>query len=220
MLSASDESQLLLAIQAVKANPNLSRQRAAAIYNVPINTLCQRLKGRQSRRDIVPNSRKMADLEESTIVRYVLELDSQGFPPRLSHVEDMANRLLDQRGVSRLGRNFIRRHPELKTRFTRRYDFQRALCEDPIQGDMAALWRRAGQRPDASIFCLVMRARDDCLVKPYKVCPANAGLIYEVHHQIEWWRNAAIARSVRESFWALWGNLRVCTHCVSYGVIG
>jgi len=65
----------------------------------------------------------------------ILELDSQGFPPSLSHVEDMANQLLDQRGAPPVGRNwtsnFIRRHPELKTRFTRKYDYQRALCEDP-----------------------------------------------------------------------------------------
>ena len=135
MRSALDERQLLLAIQAIRKDPKLSCRNAAKIFGVSRTTLGQRLQGRQSQCDKMPNSRKMNDVEESTIVRYALELDSQGFPPRLAHVEDMANRLLDQRGAQRVGKNwtsnFIRRHSELKTRYTRRYDYQRALCEDP-----------------------------------------------------------------------------------------
>ena len=131
-----NENRILLAIQAIKKDPDLSRRKVAKIYNISLNTLCERLNGRQPRHNIMPNSRKLVDIEESCVVRYILELDSQGLPPRLSNVEDMANRLLDQRGASRVGRNwtsnFVRRHPELKTRFTRKYDYQRALCEDPI----------------------------------------------------------------------------------------
>ena len=135
MPPSSKEDQIILALQAIKKDPSLSLRAAAKIYSIDFTTLSRRRRGRQSRRDRMPNSRKLVDLEESTIVRYILELDSQGFPPRLSHVEDMANRLLDQRGAPRVGMNwtsnFIRRHPELKTRFTRKYDYQRALCEDP-----------------------------------------------------------------------------------------
>jgi polyhydroxyalkanoate synthesis regulator phasin len=47
----------------------------------------------------------------------------------------MANRLLADRDASPVGKrwasNFIRRHPELKTRFFRKYNYQRAKCEDP-----------------------------------------------------------------------------------------
>jgi len=46
----------------------------------------------------------------------------------------MANILLATRYVPPVGKlwpyNFVRRHAELKTRFSRAYDFQRALCED------------------------------------------------------------------------------------------
>jgi hypothetical protein len=77
----------------------------------------------------------LTDLEESVIVQYILELDSKGFPPRLSGVEDMANRILAQRDAPRVGVNwastFVKRHPELTTRFNRKYDYQRAQCEDP-----------------------------------------------------------------------------------------
>jgi hypothetical protein len=89
----------------------------------------------QSRRDILANSRKLTNLEESVIVQHILDLDSKGFPPRLSGVEDMANRLLAERDAGRVGtrwaHNFVKRHPELTTRFNRKYDYQRAQCEDP-----------------------------------------------------------------------------------------
>ncbi|OBT38517.1 hypothetical protein VE00_11195 [Pseudogymnoascus sp. WSF 3629] len=50
----------------------------------------------------------------------------------------MANILLVARGktlIQTVGekwvRNFVNRHKELQTRFSRRYNYQRALCEDP-----------------------------------------------------------------------------------------
>jgi hypothetical protein len=47
----------------------------------------------------------------------------------------MANRLLADRDALPVGKrwaiNFVRRQPDLKTRFQRRYDYQRAKCEDP-----------------------------------------------------------------------------------------
>ena len=74
-------------------------------------------------------------IEEETIVRYILDMDSRGFPLRIDDVEDMANSLLATRSAKRVGKQwayrFIQRRPELKTRMTRTYDFQRALCEDP-----------------------------------------------------------------------------------------
>ncbi|KAH7465460.1 hypothetical protein FOMA001_g17124 [Fusarium oxysporum f. sp. matthiolae] len=47
----------------------------------------------------------------------------------------MANRLLADRDASPVGKrwasNFVKRHKELKTHFFRKYDYQRAKCEDP-----------------------------------------------------------------------------------------
>jgi hypothetical protein len=51
----------------------------------------------------MPNSRKLTNLEESTIVEYILDLDSRSFPPRLSGVQDMANRLLADRDAPLMG---------------------------------------------------------------------------------------------------------------------
>jgi hypothetical protein len=99
-----------------------------------------------ARRDCEPNSKKLAKLEESVIVQHILDLDSRGFPPSLFAVREMANKLLAERAAGQVGKNwpenFVKRTPELKTQFNRKYDRQRALCEDPKAiGDWFALVR-------------------------------------------------------------------------------
>jgi hypothetical protein len=78
--------------------------------------------------------------EEQTIVDYVLDLDWRGFPLRLSAVKDLADSLLAARSCEPVGQSwaktFVKRQPELQTKFNRKYDYKRALCEDPelVQG--------------------------------------------------------------------------------------
>jgi hypothetical protein len=83
----------------------------------------------------MPKSRNLTSLEEETVTQYILDLDARLHPPRLVGVEEMANRLLAERGAPPVGKrwasNFIKRQPELRTRFFRRYDYSRAQCEDP-----------------------------------------------------------------------------------------
>jgi hypothetical protein len=135
MSQLNNEANIILALQALQNDPKLRIRPAARIYNVRYTTLHGRLNGIPARCDIIPNSRKLSDLEEQIIVQYILDLDSRGFPPRLRGVEEMANRLLADRDASPVGKNwasnFVKRHQELKTRFNRKYDYQRAKCEDP-----------------------------------------------------------------------------------------
>ena len=135
MASAWKESDVQLALQALRTNPKLSLKRAAQIYTVPRTTLRNRQRGLPPRHDTRPPCQKLTELEESVIIQYVLDLDSRSFPPRLSGVEDMANRLLRDRDALRVGvnwaSNFVRRQPALRTRFNRRIDYQRVQCEDP-----------------------------------------------------------------------------------------
>src|SRR6187402_939167 len=130
-----NETQLNLAFQAIQQNPKLSIRRVAKIYQVDNRRLGERLRGIPPRRDISANSRKLTNLEESVLIERILELDSKGYPPRLYIVEDMANRIIELRDGKRVGprwaANFVRRQPELQTRFQRKYDYQRAKCEDP-----------------------------------------------------------------------------------------
>ncbi|PHH51621.1 hypothetical protein CFIMG_008617RA00001 [Ceratocystis fimbriata CBS 114723] len=110
-------------------------KQAAKTYEVGYYKLRRQHNGIQSRHDWIPKSRKLSDLEEETIVKFIIDLDSRGFPPRLRGVEEMANKLLADRDASPVGKrwasNFVKRQPDLKTRFNRRYDYQRAKCEDP-----------------------------------------------------------------------------------------
>jgi hypothetical protein len=105
------------------------------MYSVDHRKLGRRMNGMRSQRDILANSREMTDLEESVRIHYIIDLAAKGFPPRMSVVEDMANRLLASRKTPRVGThwvpNFIKRHPELRTPFQRKYNYQRAKCEDP-----------------------------------------------------------------------------------------
>ena len=141
MDSHCNESRIILALEALKKDPKLTERRVAKIYNVSRTSLHRRRDGIAARRDSTINSKKLTDLEELAIVQYILNLDSKGFPPRCSSVEDMANRLLAERNAPRVGVNwtstFIKRRPELTMRFNRKYDYQRALCEDP---DVIRAW--------------------------------------------------------------------------------
>lgn len=39
----------------------------------------------------MPNLQKLINLEKKAIIKYILDLDLQSFPPWLSSVQDMAN---------------------------------------------------------------------------------------------------------------------------------
>ncbi|KAM5527244.1 transposase [Fusarium oxysporum f. sp. phaseoli] len=127
MPQPSYEARILLALQALQNDPKLSIRKAATVYQVNHRTLGRRRNGIHSKRDITTKSRNLSDLEEQTIVQFILDLDSRGFPPR--HREALP--------VGKLWvHNFIQRQPELKACRFRRYDYKRAKCEDPtiIQG--------------------------------------------------------------------------------------
>jgi hypothetical protein len=137
------EARIILAIEAIRTSKKLSQRSAAKIYKVPLSTLSDRIAGRTYRPETKANSLKLTKLEEEVIIRNILDMDSRGFAPRLASVEDMANYILESRGGKRVGKlwahRFVQRQPDLKTRFNRVYDFQRALCEDP---ELIGAWFR------------------------------------------------------------------------------
>ena len=77
----------------------------------------------------------LTKLEEDVVVKHILDLDSRGFPPRLADVANMANSLRAERNLVQVGQNwpstFVKRRPKLQVKFNRKYDYKRALCEDP-----------------------------------------------------------------------------------------
>ncbi|KAK1838382.1 transposase [Colletotrichum chrysophilum] len=103
MAQPSKESQINLALQAIQTDPKLSSRRAVKIFNVPLSTLLNRMKGKRARQDTHSASSQLTKLEEDAIVKYVIDLDSRGFAPRLNDVEDMANNILAARDALHVG---------------------------------------------------------------------------------------------------------------------
>jgi len=68
MPTSSNEADILLALQALERDKDLSIRRVAEIYEVCDRTLERRRRGMPARRDIPANSRKLTDLEEKTII--------------------------------------------------------------------------------------------------------------------------------------------------------
>jgi hypothetical protein len=140
----TQEARILLAIKAIQTSKQkLSRRAAAKIYTVPESTLRLRMNSATPINEYRPKVYKLTAAEEETIIRHIFDRDSRGFSPRLDDVKDIANYLLETRGGERVGKNwaqrFVSRRLELKTRFNRVYDFQRALCEDP---ELIGAWFR------------------------------------------------------------------------------
>lgn len=135
MSKQSQEAKLFLAIQAFHTTKNPKLATIAGMYNVSRNTLRNRLNGSTSMADRRHARHNLTLTEEETIASYILNLDSRGFSPRIDDVRDMANLLLATRRIGPVGKQwpyrFVRNHPKLKTRLSRSYDYQRALCEDP-----------------------------------------------------------------------------------------
>ena len=119
----SYECRVILALRALKRIPKLSFREAAKIYLISDRTLRRRRDGKLPRRDNSANLRNLTDLEEGMLLERILDLDARGFQPRLSDVQEMANRLRADRDASRVGprwaEHFVNRHPEQTTRFRR-----------------------------------------------------------------------------------------------------
>ena len=80
----------------------------------------------------------MTETEEESLEKWILSMDLRGAAPRPSMVREMADLLLEKRGttpVLSVGQNwvtkFVKRYPLLSSRFSKRYNYERAKCEDP-----------------------------------------------------------------------------------------
>jgi hypothetical protein len=96
--SVEQEGRILLAVSALKKKEILNIREAARVYNVPYTTLQRRLTGHAFRAELRANGHKMTQNEEESLIRWILSMDQRGAAPRPSHVREMANILLAQRG--------------------------------------------------------------------------------------------------------------------------
>jgi hypothetical protein len=129
------EGKIQLAISDLK-NGNISSTREATrIYNIPHTTLRERLNGIQYKGAKRANNHKLTESEEESLVKWILDLDKRELPPRPSLVREMANYLLIQHRDQQIGEkwvyNLVQRRSELKSRFSQKYNYEHAKCEDP-----------------------------------------------------------------------------------------
>jgi hypothetical protein len=136
--SIEQEGRISLAISAIQKQEISTISEAARRFEVPRTTLRDRLHGKTFRSETRANNHKLTQTEEESLLRWILSMDLRGAAPRPTAVGEMANILLAKRGetpIQTVGKlwvsNFVKRHDELKTRFSRRYDYRRAQNEDP-----------------------------------------------------------------------------------------
>lgn len=134
-----DEGRIQLAINALKNGQISSEREAARVFDVPRSTLRGRQQGRLHCTYKRAHNTKLLETEEIALREWIISMDKRGCPVRPSMVEQMANCLLEKRDSIALpptvGKNwvdnFLKRHQDLKTRYIRKYNYERALCEDP-----------------------------------------------------------------------------------------
>jgi len=102
---SSREGRIQLACSAYTTRQFRSLRRAAEAFNVPHSTLTSRYNGITHILERHNGRQKLTTTEEQTIVRYILDLDSRGFAPRLCEVADMADKLLAVRGSKPVGKH-------------------------------------------------------------------------------------------------------------------
>lgn len=130
------EGRLLLATQAYKSHKFKSINAAALAFDVSQSTLLRRINGVLPQRGSRSVNRLLTENEEEALIKWILAMDQRGISPRVGTVRQMALTLLTQRKPQgRVGKNwvttFIENNEAIKARYNRKYDYQRAKCEDP-----------------------------------------------------------------------------------------
>ena len=131
----SKDIRIQMALDALKNGHIKSQRAAASAYDISETTLRRRIRGAVSRPQKTANCQKLSATEESTLSAWILDMDKCGLPLQLSIVRHLAQLLVFACLPSTtIGENwvnrYVKRHPELRSKYTRKYDYQRAKCED------------------------------------------------------------------------------------------
>ncbi len=118
-----------------EAEGSLSISEAARLYAVLKTTLYHKIKGRQDQLSYAVSKQKLTSEEEESIQNWVLEIQSQGFPPRIAQLQEMAEELLQARhNFKELGKNWTKRflngHSVLQFKYSCTLDQDRFLAQN------------------------------------------------------------------------------------------
>ena len=134
------EGGIDLAINAHKQGQITSFRAATSTYDVPRSTAQRRVKGITPKRNSIAPNHRLTPAQEESLKQWILSLDRRGMPPRIETVRQMATILAAQHAgsatIQPVGKNwvstFLERRDDLQSKYSRRYDYQRAKCEDPV----------------------------------------------------------------------------------------
>ena len=94
---ANLEGRIELALQAYRRKQFSSIRSAASAYDIPRNTLGYRLRGTPSRSNSISPRLKLTQIEEDTLVQWILSMDTRGISPTQALVKETAELLLAER---------------------------------------------------------------------------------------------------------------------------
>jgi hypothetical protein len=134
----SKEKLFTSALRDIETGKERSIRAAAERYGLSYETLRDRKRGARSRLASHEDQQCLTAQEELAIKRWILKIDSYGWPPKIDYVRHMALEFIRSHGnpSPKLGKNWITRyldrHPDLASRFTNRLDKQRAFASNPL----------------------------------------------------------------------------------------
>ncbi len=94
---AQNEGRILLALQAYRTGQFTSLRAAARTYEISHTTLARRHLGTSSRSESVSPNLKLTQTEESTLLEWILSIDTRSMPPTQALVKEIAELLLKER---------------------------------------------------------------------------------------------------------------------------
>ncbi|KJZ68105.1 hypothetical protein HIM_12504 [Hirsutella minnesotensis 3608] len=123
------EERMATAINDIMKN-GLSQYHAAQKYDIPQQSISNRLKGQSALADQIQPHQLLSKTQEALLVSWVLRQESLGYAPSHSQIRACVEALLKQlNNEQTVGRNwvtkFIHRHPEIKIKRGRRQEANR-----------------------------------------------------------------------------------------------
>jgi len=98
----TQEAKIILAIKAIRTSKKLSYRKIAKLYQVLFSILNSRINGRTTFFEQWSANVKLSKPKKEVIIRNILDIDSRGFIPWLTDIEDMANYILESQGGKRV----------------------------------------------------------------------------------------------------------------------
>ena len=88
------EGRIMLTLWAYRKGQFPSIRAAARLFDVPHATLARRYKGTPYRPEAVATNQKLSQTKETTLINWILDIDTRGMPPTQALICQIAEILL------------------------------------------------------------------------------------------------------------------------------